>query len=122
MQRKHAGKIVSRTIDPPAIPIEYANIIPAVTGQRGSPDSQRKDSERRSMDMHRPRHRAADVGQWLARSGSGFDLSGIADRASFGGVQFGGAGRDQIGGCHNPKGVIADDWDFDEDSHDRNGK
>jgi hypothetical protein len=31
-----------------------------------------------------------------------------------------GAGNyDEIVGCHNPKGVIADYWDFDEDPHNR---
>jgi hypothetical protein len=26
---------------------------------------------------------------------------------------------EEIVGCHNPKGVIADYWDFDEDPHNR---
>ena len=34
----------------------------------------------------------------------------------------GDAELDEIGGCQNPKGVIADYWDFDEDPHDRNKK
>jgi len=34
----------------------------------------------------------------------------------------GAASYDEIGGCQNPKGVIADYRYFDEDTHDRNKK
>ena len=27
---------------------------------------------------------------------------------------------EEIGGCHNPKGIVADYWDFDVEPHNRN--
>jgi len=37
------------------------------------------------------------------------------------GISLAGAGNhEEIVGGHNPEGVIADYWDFDEDSHDHN--
>ena len=38
VHREHIGKIVSRYIHTPAIPIEQSNIVPAVAGQEVVPD------------------------------------------------------------------------------------